>query len=70
MTALLPERTVLDELPPMPDTAPPIVLPDLLAGVGLKPRRVPAWITDRGLIESILAGHIDIPDDLHPEAVS
>ncbi|MEU0393871.1 hypothetical protein ABZ208_14010 [Streptomyces sp. NPDC006208] len=37
----------------------------LLAGLDLAPRRrVPAWVTDPGLRESILAGFIDIPDEL------
>ncbi|WP_369213895.1 hypothetical protein [Streptomyces flavofungini] len=70
MTAILPERptTALDALPPMAATAEPVVLPSLLVGVGITPRRVPAWITDKRLIESILAGFIDIPDELNPEA--
>ncbi|WPO70255.1 hypothetical protein [Streptomyces sp. KN37] len=68
MTAILPERpTVLDELPPMPTTAPPVVLPGLLAGVGLTEHRVPRWITDPDLTASILAGLVDIPDDLNPQ---
>ncbi|MGW0904934.1 hypothetical protein [Streptomyces sp. NPDC002853] len=68
MTAVLPERpTVLDELPLMPVTAPPVVLPSLLVGVGITVRHVPRWITDPDLIESILAGFIDIPDDLNPQ---
>ena len=68
MTAILPERhTVLDELLPMPVTADPVVLPGLLSGVGITERRVPAWITDPDLIESILDGHVDIPDDLNPQ---
>lgn len=28
--------------------------------------RIPGWITDLDLIESYLAGHVDIPDDLNP----
>lgn len=37
----------------------------LLRGLDLAPRtRIPAWITDPDVIASILAGHIDIPDDL------
>ncbi|MEU5900655.1 MULTISPECIES: hypothetical protein [Streptomyces] len=71
MTAILPERpTVLDELPPMPDSADPVILPGLLAGVGLTERRVPAWVTDPGLKASILDGHMEIPDDLNPQAAS
>jgi hypothetical protein len=62
--------TVLDTLPTMPVTAAPVVLPGLLAGVGLSPRRVPRWITDPAVIESILAGFIDIPDDLNPQEAS
>lgn len=38
----------------------------LLAGLDLAPRTiVPAWITDPAVIASILAGHVDIPDDLN-----
>ncbi|MFF8659529.1 hypothetical protein [Streptomyces huasconensis] len=71
MTAILPERpTALDELPPMPDTAPPVVLPGLLTGIGLVPRQVPAWITDPDLAASIVAGHVDIPEDLNPQEVT
>jgi hypothetical protein len=37
----------------------------LLAGLDLTPRRrVPAWVTDPGLIASIVAGFVDIPDEL------
>lgn len=68
MTAILPEQpTALDELPPMAVTAPPVVLPGLLAGVGVTERRVPAWITDPNLIADIVAGHIDIPDEFNPQ---
>lgn len=71
MTAVLPERpTALDELPPMPETAKPVVLPGLLSGVGLIPRRVPAWITDPDVIASVLDGHCEIPDDLNPQEAS
>jgi hypothetical protein len=52
---------LLSELPVIP--APVGGL--LLAGLDLTPRRrVPAWITDPGLIASIVAGFVDIPDDL------
>jgi hypothetical protein len=45
---------------------PPKVLeaPALLRGLDLIPRRVPAWITDEAVRASILAGFIEIPDDL------
>lgn len=66
MTAIAPEPNPLDDLPSMPDTAAPVLLPGLLRGLGLapRPRPVPAWITDPDLIASIEAGLIDIPDDL------
>ncbi|MFZ3592249.1 hypothetical protein [Streptomyces sp. BH104] len=48
-------------------TAPPVVLPGLLAGIGVTERRVPAWITDPNLIADIVAGHIDIPDEFNPQ---
>lgn len=71
MTALLPERpTVLDELPPMAVTAAPVVLPGLLAGIGVTERRVPAWITDPAVIASIVAGYVDIPDEFNPQEES
>lgn len=39
MTAILPERsTVLDELPSMPDTAPPVLVPGLLRALGVTSR--------------------------------
>ncbi|MFJ6566549.1 hypothetical protein ACIQNU_03960 [Streptomyces sp. NPDC091292] len=55
--------SILD-LPPTPDTADPVVLPGLLSGLGITKSRVPEWITDPGLIASIEAGLIDIPDEL------
>jgi len=54
--------TILD-LPPMPGDAPPVILPGLLTGLGITPRKVPAWISDPNLIASIEAGLIDIDDD-------
>jgi len=51
------------ELPVMPAPAAAI----LLTAVGLKARRIPAWITDPNLRADILAGLIDIPDDLMGE---
>jgi hypothetical protein len=50
-------------LPPMPADAEPVIVPGLLSGLGITPRRVPAWITDPDLIADILAGHADIPAD-------
>lgn len=60
-------RTVLTDLPSMPDTAKPVLLPALLAGVGITPPRIPAWITDQNVIDSILAGLVDIPDEFNRE---
>ena len=54
--------SVLD-LPPTPATADPVIVPGLLSGPGITPRRVPAWITDPDLIDDILSGHADIPAD-------
>lgn len=51
------------DLPPMPDTADPIVVPGLLSGLGITPRRVPAWITDPDCIASIELGLIEIDDE-------
>ncbi|MFC9269011.1 hypothetical protein ACFTXJ_14710 [Streptomyces zhihengii] len=51
------------ELPVMPAPAEAL----FLTAVGLKARRVPAWITDPNLQADILAGLIDIPDDLMGE---
>ncbi|GGU52123.1 hypothetical protein [Streptomyces lavendofoliae] len=57
--------TLLSDLP----IVPPPVASLLLAGLDLAPRRrVPAWITDPGLIADILAGFVDIPDDLIGDA--
>jgi hypothetical protein len=68
MTAILPELpTVLDELPPMAVTATPVILPDLLAGIGVTERRTPRWITDPALIADIVAGFAEIPDELNPQ---
>lgn len=67
MTATAPAPTVLDELPSMAATAAPVVLPGLLAGIGVTERRVPGWITDPALIQSIVDGFIDIPDELNPQ---
>ncbi|MFE9764655.1 hypothetical protein ACFYPC_09010 [Streptomyces sp. NPDC005808] len=66
MTALAPKPNPLADLPAMPDTAAPVLMPGLLRALGLAPRPVPAWITDPDLIASIEAGLIDIPDDLYP----
>lgn len=67
MTAIAPEPNPLDVLPPMPETAEPVLMPDLLHGLGITPHPVPAWITDPEVIASIEAGLIDIPDDLNQE---
>jgi hypothetical protein len=68
MTTILPERaTVVDGIPTMPVTAAPVILPELLAGIGLVVHRVPRWITDPALIQSIVDGFIDIPDELNPQ---
>jgi hypothetical protein len=53
---------LLSELPVIPAPVGDL----LLAGLDLAPRhRVPAWITDPAVVASILAGFVDIPDDLH-----
>jgi hypothetical protein len=67
MTAITSAPNPLADLPPMPASADPVLLPDLLRGLGLARRpTVPAWITDPDVIASIEAGLIDIPDDLNP----
>jgi hypothetical protein len=51
------------DLPPTPATADPLILPGLLAGLGITPSRVPRWASDPNFIASIEAGHIDIDDE-------
>lgn len=65
MTTIAPKPNPLADLPSMPETAAPVLLPGLLYGLGLRPRPVPRWITDPELIASIEAGLIEIPDDLN-----
>lgn len=52
----------------LPDAEPQIreaVAGPLLAGLDLAPRTtVPQWVTDPDVIASILAGLMDLPDDL------
>ena len=55
--------SVLD-LPPMPATADPVIVPGLLTGLGITKPRVSRWITNPDLIASIEAGLIDIDDEL------
>lgn len=55
--------TILD-LPSMPGDAAPVILPGLLSGLGITPRKAPAWITNPDLIASIQAGLMDLPDEL------
>lgn len=60
-------RPVVDVLSPLLSSPeiPPAAGHQLLAGLDLAPRTVvPAWITDPDLKASILAGFIDIPDEL------
>ncbi|WP_432139736.1 hypothetical protein [Streptomyces sp. bgisy154] len=54
--------TTLD-LPPMPGDADPVIMPGLLTGLGITPRRVPRWITDPNLIDDILTGNVEIDDE-------
>lgn len=55
-------ETVLSVL--LSDPPPVLVAPALLRGLDLSPSRVPAWITDPNVRQSILDGFLDIPDDL------
>lgn len=55
--------SVLD-FPPMPTTADPVIVPGLLAGLGITRRPIPAWITDPNVIESIACGLYELPDEL------
>ncbi|MFH8804110.1 hypothetical protein ACH4F6_31730 [Streptomyces sp. NPDC017936] len=52
------------DLPSMPTTADPVIVPGLLSGLGITRRRVTAWITDPDVIESIALGLVDIPAEL------
>jgi hypothetical protein len=54
--------SILD-LPPTPATAAPVIVPGLLSGRGVTPRRVPAWVTDPNAIKSIALGLIEIDDE-------
>lgn len=68
MTAVPVEQpTALAGLPPMATTADPLILPGLLPGVGIAPRRVPRWITDPGLIQSVIDGLVEIPTEFMKE---
>lgn len=58
-----PTPNPLTELPSMPDTADPVLVPGLLSGLGLSHPQVPAWISDPDVIASVEAGLIDIPDE-------
>ncbi|MEV8548375.1 hypothetical protein AB0L04_00770 [Streptomyces glaucescens] len=49
------------DLPSTPATADPVIVPGLLSGLGITPRRVPAWITDPDLIASVACGLVEIP---------
>lgn len=51
--------SILD-FPPAPTTAAPVIVPGLLAGLGITRRPVPAWVTDPDLVASIEAGLVDI----------
>jgi hypothetical protein len=50
-------------LPPMPGDADPVIVPGLLSGLGITPPRIPAWITDPNVIESIASGLYELPDE-------
>ncbi|MFD4569340.1 hypothetical protein ACFWOX_33885 [Streptomyces sp. NPDC058467] len=66
MSTLTPRPNPLADLPPMSESAEPVLMPGLLSGLGLTDRpRIPAWISDPNLIASIEAGLIEIPDDLN-----
>ncbi|MFD9070584.1 hypothetical protein [Streptomyces lasiicapitis] len=67
MTAIAPEPNPLTALPTMAVDAAPLILPGLLAGLGVTRRPVPSWISDPQVAESIRDGFIDIPDDLNPQ---
>ena len=58
--------SILD-LPPMPADADPVIVPGLLAGLGITRRPVPKWISDPNVIESIACGLYELPDDLTGE---
>ena len=55
--------SALTDLPPMPTTADPVILPGLLAGLGITKPRAPRWASDPNFIASIEAGLIDIDDE-------
>lgn len=55
------------DLPPAAEGSDPVILPGLLSGLGILPRRVPAWITDPNVIASIQCGLYDLPDEFAGE---
>jgi hypothetical protein len=58
-------ETVVSELLTVLPVIPAEVGGPLLAGLDLAPRRtIPAWASDPAFIASVLAGLVDIPDDL------
>lgn len=55
MTAILPEQPVA-------------IAPGLLRALDLVPKpAVPRWASDPDFIASVLAGLVDIPDELNPQ---
>jgi len=67
MAIATPETVVLSELlsdlPKAPAVVQQAVAAPLLRALDLVPR-APSWVTDPDVIASILAGFIDIPDDI------
>lgn len=57
------------DLPSMPATADPVIVPGLLTGLDIiPPRRAPVWASDPNFIASIEAGHIEIDDEFMGES--
>ncbi|MFZ3473155.1 hypothetical protein ACODT3_10525 [Streptomyces sp. 4.24] len=62
MTAMRTETVVLSEL--LTDVPPVLEAPAFLRSLDLIPSRVPAWVVDEAVRQSILDGFLDVPDDL------
>jgi hypothetical protein len=52
----------------MPGDADPVIVPGLLSGLGITRPRIPAWITDPNVIESIASGLYELPDEAWGDA--
>lgn len=62
MTAMRAETVIYSEL--LTDVPPVLEAPAFLRSLDLIPSPVPDWVLDEAVRKSILAGFLDVPDDL------